>query len=194
MFKDEYSGGDVVRLEPLESRHSEGLFSAVGNDDEAWRWMLAETPKSIKAMSSIVDGYLAEKETGEREPYAVIHKASGRVVGTTSFLDISVTNRGREIGSTIYSREFWRTKVNTETKLLLLTEAFEVKQCIRVCLKTDNLNLRSQAAIQRIGGIYEGTLRAHRIRTDGTLRDSMYYSILRTEWPNVKTKLQGKLA
>jgi RimJ/RimL family protein N-acetyltransferase len=185
--------GKVVRLEPLESRHSEGLFASLGNDEEAWRWMIVETPTSLEAMSAIVERYLAEEHSGIREPYAVIHIPTERIIGTTSFMDLSLQNRGREIGSTIYSREFWRTSVNTETKLLLLTEAFDVKECLRVCLKTDNLNVRSQTAIQRIGGIYEGTLRSHRIRTDGTLRDSMYYSIIRSEWPNVKAKLEKML-
>ena len=186
--------GTTVRLEPLESHHSEGLFSLLGNDDEAWRWMLVETPHSVVDMAAIVDRYLNEKQSGDREPYAVIDQASHQVVGTTSFMDISVANRNREIGSTIYARKFWRTRINTETKLLMLSEAFEVRQCVRVSLKTDNLNVRSQAAIERIGGVFEGALRSHRIREDGTLRDSMYYSILNTEWPSVKSRLQGFLA
>jgi RimJ/RimL family protein N-acetyltransferase len=186
--------GATVRLEPLAPHHSAGLFSTLGSDDEAWRWMLMETPRSIADIEKMVSGYLAESASGLREPYAVIDSATNDVVGTTSFMDISIANRTREIGSTIYGRAYWRSRVNTETKYLLLTHAFEVKECNRVCLKTDNLNYRSQAAIERIGGVREGTLRAHRIRTDGTLRDSVYYSILKTEWPDVKAKLQGYLA
>jgi RimJ/RimL family protein N-acetyltransferase len=185
--------GATVRLEPLAPHHSAGLFSALGNDDEAWRWMLMETPRSIVDIEKMVDSYIAERANGLREPYAVIDSANEEVVGTTSFMDISISNRTREIGSTIYGRAYWRSRVNTETKYLLLTHAFEIKESNRVCLKTDSLNYRSQSAIERIGGVREGTLRAHRIRTDGTLRDSVYYSILKTEWPNVKATLQGFL-
>lgn len=186
--------GATVRLEPLAPHHSLGLFSVLGNDDEAWRWMLVEAPRSLSDMERLVDGYLAEQSAGSRESYAVVDIASEEVMGTSSFMDISISNRSREIGSTIYGRTYWRTRINTETKLLMLTYAFEAKECNRVCLKTDNLNYRSQAAIERIGGVREGTLRSHRIRKDGTLRDSVYYSILKTEWPQVKSKLQGLLA
>lgn len=185
--------GATVRLEPLAPHHSSGLFSVLGNDDEAWRWMLADTPRSLSDMQRIVDSYLEEQVNGTRESYAVVNISNQEVVGTSSFMDISIANRIREIGSTIYGRAYWRTRINTETKYLLLKEAFEVKESNRVCLKTDNLNFRSQTAIERIGGVREGTLRAHRIRTDGTLRDSVYYSILKTEWPAVKIKLEAML-
>ena len=186
--------GNVVRLEPLAPHHSEGLFAVLGNDDEAWRWMIVPTPRAVEDMSAIVDRYLKEFTLGAREPYAVVHLDSGKTIGMTSFMDISRHDRTLEIGSTIYAREFWRTAVNTETKLLLLTEAFEVQNFLRVTLKTDGGNKRSQAAIARLGAKYEGTLRSHKMRADGTSRDSMYYSILNTEWPQVKATLQGALA
>jgi len=185
--------GNVVRLEPLAPHHIEGLFALLGNDDEAWRWMIVPTPRSAADMSAIVDRYLNDFKLGTREPFAVIHKKTERVIGMTSFMDISRHDRSVEIGSTIYAREYWRTAVNTETKLLLLTEAFENQNFLRVTLKTDADNKRSQAAIARIGAKYEGTLRSHRMRADGTSRDSMYYSILNTEWPQVKATLQGAL-
>lgn len=185
--------GDVVRLEPLATRHSQELFEALGNDDEAWRWMIVPTPRSVEDMSAIIERYLNDVRLGTRESFAVVHKETERTIGTTSFMDISPHDRALEIGSTIYAREFWRTAVNTETKLLLLTEAFEVQNFLRVTLKTDADNKRSQAAIGRIGAKYEGTLRSHRMRADGTSRDSMYYSILSTEWPHVKATLQGAL-
>lgn len=185
--------GDVVRLEPLADRHSQGLFEVLGNDDEAWRWMIVPTPRTVDEMSAIVARYLKDVNGGTREAFAVVHKATEKIIGTTSMMDISRHDRTVEIGSTIYAREFWRTAVNTETKLLLLTEAFEVQNFLRVTLKTDADNKRSQAAIARIGATYEGTLRSHRMRADGTLRDSMYYSILSTEWPQVKVALQGAL-
>lgn len=185
--------GDVVRLEPLADRHSQGLFEVLGNDDDAWRWMIVPTPRTVDEMSAIVARYLKDVNGGTREAFAVVHKKTERIIGTTSLMDISRHDRTVEIGSTIYAREFWRTAVNTETKLLLLTEAFEVQNFLRVTLKTDADNKRSQAAIARIGATYEGTLRSHRMRADGTSRDSMYYSILSTEWPQVKVALQGAL-
>ncbi len=186
--------GNVVRLEPLETHHGQELFDVLGNDDEAWRWMVVPTPKSPDEILAIVSRYLNDFALGTREPFAVIHIASGRTIGTTSFMDISGHDRTLEIGSTIYAREFWRTSVNTESKLLLLTEAFEVRNCLRVTLKTDHENKRSQAAIARIGATYEGTLRSHMVRKDGSSRNSMYYSILSSEWPEVKAKLQSVFA
>jgi len=185
--------GNVVRLEPLATHHSQELFALLGNDDEAWRWMIVPTPRCVEDMSAIVDRYLNDFRLGTREPYAVVHLETQRTIGTTSFMDISQHDRTLEIGSTIYAREFWRTAVNTETKLLLLTEAFEGQNFLRVTLKTDGDNKRSQAAIARIGAKYEGTLRSHKMRADGTSRDSMYYSILSTEWPQVRGTLQEAL-
>lgn len=186
--------GNVVRLEPLAAHHSHDLFQALGNDDEAWRWMIVPTPRTVEDMSAIVERYLKDVRSGAREAFAVVHKETEKTIGTSSLMDISRHDRTAEIGSTIYAREFWRTAVNTETKLLLLTEAFEGQNFLRVTLKTDADNKRSQAAITRIGATYEGTLRSHRMRADGTSRDSMYYSILSTEWPQVKVALQGALA
>jgi len=185
--------GNVVRLEPLAARHSQELFDVLGSDDEAWRWMIVLTPHSVEDMSAIIERYLNEVELGTRDAFAVVHKDTGKTIGTTSLMDISRHDRTLEIGSTIYAREFWRTAVNTETKLLLLTEAFETRDFLRVTLKTDGENKRSQSAITRLGATYEGTLRSHRMRADGTSRDSMYYSILSTEWPLVKARLQGSL-
>lgn len=185
--------GNVVRLEPLAAHQSQELFDVLGNDDEAWRWMIVPTPRTVEDMSAIVQRYLDDVARGAREAFAVVHRQTEKIIGTTSFMDILRHDRTVEIGSTIYSREFWRTAVNTETKLLLLTEAFEVQNFLRVTLKTDADNKRSQAAIARIGATYEGTLRSHRMRADGTSRDSMYFSILRTEWPQVKAALQGAL-
>lgn len=183
--------GNVVRLEPLETHHGQELFDVLGNDDEAWRWMIVPTPKTVEDMQAIIDRFLNDFKLGTREPYAVVHIESRRTIGMTSFMDISRNDRTLEIGSTIYAKEFWRTPVNTESKLLLLTQAFEVQNCVRVTLKTDSKNLRSQAAISRLGAKHEGTLRSHMARKDGTSRDSMYYSILSSEWPEVKATLQS---
>lgn len=185
--------GSVVRLEPLAEHHTQGLFDVLGNDEQAWRWMMVPTPREVSDIESIVTSYILEREEGIREPFGVVDIDTGRVIGTTSFMDISKAHRSVEIGSTIYARDFWRTKVNTETKYLLLTHAFEVEKYIRVCFKTDSLNTRSQAAITRLGAQFEGKFRSHRIRADGTLRDSMYYSIIEEEWPFVKAGLEAKL-
>jgi RimJ/RimL family protein N-acetyltransferase len=185
--------GSAVRLEPLEFHHSQALFTELGSDVEAWRWMLIETPTSVNDFKLIVNRYLEEYATGTREPYAVIDLESERVIGTTSFMDIRRADRTVEIGSTIYAQEFWRTPVNTDAKYLLLKEAFEVQGYNRVTLKTDNKNRRSQAAIERIGATFEGALRSDKIRPDGTLRDSMYYSILKSEWATVKARLERVL-
>lgn len=185
--------GNQVRLEPLAARHSQELFDVLGNDDEAWRWMIVPTPRSVEDMTAIVERYLREVAVGTRQAFAVVHRETERTIGTSSFMDISQNDRTLEIGSTIYGREFWRTAVNTETKLLLLTQAFENQDVLRVTLKTDGDNKRSQAAITRLGAKYEGTLRSHRMRADGTSRDSMYYSILSYEWPTVKATLQKAL-
>ncbi len=184
--------GKVIRLEPLHESHASSLFNYMGNDPEVWRWLLHPIPADVMEMRDIVSSYVAGRATGWREPFAVIDLASGDAIGTTSYMDIDLANRNLEIGSTFYSSKFWRSAVNTEAKLLLLTEAFEVREMIRVSLKTDHLNTRSQAAILRIGATHEGTLRHHRIRPDGTLRDSVCYSILAHEWPEAKAKLQSR--
>lgn len=181
--------GRVVRLEPLATRHTPDLFAALGNDEEAWRWLSTKTPIALHEMAFFVEKALEEAENGIREPYAVIDLQSEKAIGTTSYLDIARADKAVEIGSTIYSRQFWRTAVNTETKLLLLTQAFEVQDYLRVALKTDGENKRSQAAILRLGAKYEGTLRAHKIRTDGTSRDTVYFSIVKNEWPEVQARL-----
>jgi RimJ/RimL family protein N-acetyltransferase len=185
--------GNVVRLEPLATHHGPQLFAVLGNDEEAWRWMIVPTPTTLVEMSAIIDRYLNDFKLGTRQPYAVIHTSTQKTIGMTSFMDISLHDRTLEIGSTIYAREFWGTAVNTESKLLLLTEAFETQNFLRVTLKTDSENTRSQAAITRIGAKYEGTLRSHKMRADGTTRNSMYYSILSSEWPQVKVSLLAGL-
>ncbi|MBM2812099.1 MAG: family N-acetyltransferase, partial [Chloroflexi bacterium] len=130
---------------------------------------------------------------GVEYPFAVIVRENGRVVGATSYLDVSEENRAAEIGWTWYSPDVWGTAVNPEAKYLLLERAFEDWNAIRVFFKTDARNLRSQAAIRKLGAQYEGTLRSHRILADGFRRDSMYFSILDFEWPTVKSTLRARL-
>lgn len=182
--------GRFVRLEPLSEDHVPGL-TAVGLDDEIWRLMPYGPMLGGEDIRRWVKSVLAHAAEGTDLPFAVIHLASGRVAGATRYMEIRPQHRGLEIGGTWYGAEFRRTAVNTECKYLLLRHAFEVLGCIRVQLKTDSRNLRSQKAIERIGAAPEGTLRNHMILPDGTFRHSVYFSILDSEWPAVKVRLEG---
>lgn len=185
------SGRDV-RLEPLGDEHVGDLFAAA-QDDEVWRWMPARRPTTQDAMREMVDAARTELARGQRTAWAIVAASTGRAIGSTSYLDIVPEHRRVEIGWTWLGREWWRTSVNTEAKLLLLGRAFDDLGAVRVALKTDAANERSQVAIERIGGVREGTLRAHMVRPDGSRRDSVYFSILGSEWPAVRDRLEGRL-
>ncbi len=134
-------------------------------------------------------------ETGTEEPFAIVHKASGRAVGSTRYLDIRPSERALEIGWTWLAPEHQRTPANTEAKYLLLREAFEVREMLRVSFYTDSQNGRSRAALVRLGAVYEGTLRSHRARAINAFeRDSAVYSIVASEWRKVKTDLERRLS
>ncbi|MGW1773461.1 GNAT family N-acetyltransferase [Streptomyces sp. NPDC002104] len=181
--------GRHVRLEPLTGRHLPDLFEAGGRDEEVWRWLGGSAPRTLEELSARLDIVLH----GDYLPFAVIHLESGKAVGWTTYLDISPADECLEIGWTWYGRAYWRSAVNTETKLLLLAHAFEDLGMGRVQLKTDHLNTRSQAAIARLGAQREGVLRRHRRRPDGTWRDSVYFSLLASEWPEAKARLSARL-
>ena len=183
--------GDVVRLEPLALAHHSALCE-VGLDEELWRWTLSlvRTPAE---MHSYIESALALRDAGTAYPFATIDRASGRVVGSTRYGNIDAANRRLEIGWTWLGREWQRTGINTEAKYLMLRHAFEMMNCVRVELKTDALNARSRAAIERIGARQEGVLRSHMITASGRVRDTVYFSILQEEWPQVKRALQAKL-
>lgn len=185
--------GRLVRLEPLGLVHSEGLAEA-GNDSAIWRYMLYGNLSLPGAMEAWVRDILHRQSGGTDLPFAVIHKPSGRVAGATRYMDIRPAHRGLEIGGTWYGTAYQRTGVNTETKYLLLCHAFERLGCIRVQFKADALNERSLRGIERIGAQREGVLRNHMLLSDGRRRDSVYYSILDSEWPGVKTRLEGLMA
>ena len=184
--------GRFVRLEPLSEAHVEGL-TAIGLEDEIWKYMLYGPMRGQDDIRQWVRDILARAANGSDLPFAVLDLATGRVAGATRYLDIRPEHRALEIGGTWYGSEFQRTAVNTECKYLLLKNAFEQLGCIRVQLKTDSRNIRSQAAIERLGAVKEGTLRNHMILPDGTIRHSAYYSILDAEWPRVKAFLEGRL-
>ena len=184
--------GEYVRLEPMSEEHIPAL-AEIGAGQNFWDFMLYGNINTIEDMHNWVLDILSRAENGTDLPYVAIHLASGRVAGATRYLNIMPKDRGLEIGGTWYGPEFQRTAVNTECKYLLLRHAFETLGCIRVQLKTDLRNERSQKAIERIGAVKEGILRNHMILPDGRYRDSVFYSILDTEWPQVKGHLEQML-
>ena len=181
--------GRAVRLEPLAEAHTADL-AAVGLDPDIWRFMLYGNIDSEAKMLGFVRDLLARQARGGDLPFAVIHLDTGRAIGCTRYMNIDRANRGLEIGGTWYGVEFQGTVVNPEAKYLLMRHAFETLGIIRVQLKTDLNNVRSQRAIERLGAVKEGVLRNHMIRPDGTVRDTVMYSIIDREWPLVKAHLE----
>lgn len=185
--------GKYVRLEPMGEQHVLGL-TEIGVGQAFWGFMLYGDMKTETDMRNWVLDILEREKKGGDLPFVAIHLESGRVAGATRYLNIMPKDRGLEVGGTWYGLDFQRTAVNTECKYLLLSHAFETLKCIRVQIKTDSLNVRSQAAIERIGAVKEGVLRNHMILPDGRIRHSVFYSILDTEWAGVKKKLEAMLA
>ena len=187
--------GQFVRLEPLSVSHAKDLWKHTGNDAELWKWVLVKfsIPKSESAMKELVQKLIDEAKIEFREPWAVIDLRTKECVGSTSYLDLKTERKTMEIGSTFYGEVARRTGINTETKLLLLTEGFDNRGYERIQLKADNLNERSLRAIERIGAKKEGVMRNHFIRRDGSRRDTVMYSIIKSEWPVVKNRLQQLL-
>ncbi|MFZ5881942.1 MAG: GNAT family N-acetyltransferase [Chloroflexota bacterium] len=184
--------GRFVRLEPMREAHASAL-AQVGAGQNFWHFMLYGDMKTAEDMQNWVRDILSRAEKGSDRPFVVVHLASGRVAGATRYLNIMPKDRGLEIGGTWYGLEFQRTAVNTECKYLLLTHAFETLGAIRVQLKTDLRNERSQRAIERLGAVREGVLRNHMILPNGTVRHSVFYSILDSEWEGVKRNLEAKM-
>lgn len=183
--------GSVTRLEPLTLEHLPGL-TAVGLDAEVWRWMLApiQTPGEMR---SHVETALAGCESGTEMPFATIERSSGKVIGSTRYLNIEPHHRRLEIGYTWIAPAWQRTALNTEAKLLLLTHAFNVLGARRVEFKTDSLNERSRAALLGIGATEEGTMRNHMITSSGRRRHSVYFSVIEEDWPQVRQHLESRL-
>ena len=184
--------GRRIRLEPLRTDHVPDLFAAGGGVDEVWRWMPVATPRTQDDMRALVDTLLAAAP--DQLAFAVIDLATGKAIGSTTYHEIVPADERLEIGWTWYGRAHWRTAVNTEAKLLLLTHAFEDLGTGRVQWRTDHMNTRSQNAVLRLGAHREGVLRRHRLRPDGTWRDSVYFSMLAGEWPEAKSRLTDRLA
>jgi RimJ/RimL family protein N-acetyltransferase len=181
--------GQYVRLEPMTEGHVPGL-AEIGVGQSFWHFMVYGDIKTPDDMRNWVLDIRGRAEKGTDLPFVAIHLESGRVAGATRYLNIMPHDRGLEIGGTWYGPEFQRTPVNTECKYLLLRHAFEALGSIRVQLKTDLRNERSQKAIERLGAVREGVLRNHMILPDGHIRHSVFYSILDTEWPEVKNRLE----
>ncbi len=183
--------GRHVRLEPLSQAHHADL-AAVGLDAELWRWI--PTPvRTPEEMSAYIATALDEQARGVSLPFALIEKASGRAIGSTRYGNIDRAHHRVEIGWTWVAPAWQRTAINTEAKYLLLKHAFETLGCIRVELKTDSLNEKSRNAILRIGAREEGTFRNHMITASGRIRHTVYFSILDSEWPAVKSSLQSRM-
>jgi RimJ/RimL family protein N-acetyltransferase len=183
--------GAHVRLEPLAKAHLAGL-AAVGLDEGLWLWIPVPV-RTAQEMAGYIETALEEQERGVSLPFALIEKATRRVVGSTRYGNIDRAHHRVEIGWTWVAREWQRTAVNTEAKYLLLRHAFETLGCIRVELKTDSLNERSRTAILRIGAREEGIFRNHMITASGRVRHSVYFSVVDSEWPAVKARLESRL-
>jgi RimJ/RimL family protein N-acetyltransferase len=192
VFEPVTLSGRAVRLEPLSLAHHAGLCD-VGLDPELWRVATAplRTPEDVR---TYIETALLSHSQGTALPFATVDQASGRVIGSTRFANIDAANRRGEIGWTWIARPWQRTAVNTEAKYMMLCHAFETLGFIRVELKTDSLNTTSQNAILRIGAKQEGVFRNHMICWDGRIRHSVYFSIIDSEWPEVKNRLEQKLA
>lgn len=184
--------GEHVLLEPLDLSHAEELYAAL-DDPEVWRYVGGPRPQSVEEMTGYVRAALAAHQRGVRVPWVQRCAVTGAVVGTTSYYHPDEGLRSVEIGFTQIGRPWWRTGINTEAKLLLLTRAFEELDAIRVTWQTSTQNERSQRAIERLGATREGTLRSNRRRADGTWRESALYSMLASEWPNAQVTLRERL-
>jgi RimJ/RimL family protein N-acetyltransferase len=184
--------GQHVRLVPLAPDHFAALVE-IGVGHEIFRWFpyALETREQLE---TYLRGCLTMMEVGGLIPFTTIEQATNRVIGQTCFLNIDVGNRRLEIGGTWLGVEWQRTPCNTEAKFLQLRHCFEDLQCVRVEFKTDSLNARSRAALGRIGATEEGTLRSHMVCPGGRLRDSVYFSVVAHEWPQVKSRLEKMLA
>jgi len=184
--------GRHVRLEPLTLGHLDALCE-VGLDEELWKWIPIQV-LTREQMREYIEAALRLQDAKSAMPFATVEQASGRVIGSTRYMNIDAPNRHVEIGSTWIGRRWQRTAINTEAKFLMLRYAFEMLGCLRVELKTDSLNEKSRQAILRIGAKQEGIFRNHMICWNGRIRHTVYFSIIDSEWLEVKARLEERLA
>jgi N-acetyltransferase len=184
--------GNVVRLEPSTINHVPALVAA-GKEESIWKYMVYGNLSNLNNMGKWMDELLDLQAARTDLPFTVIHKDSGKIIGATRFLEMRPSHRSLEIGGTWYTPEYQGTAVNPECKYLLLKYAFEKLDCIRVQFKVDQRNKHSIHAVERLGAVREGVLRNHMVLPDGTIRDSVYFSILDREWPDVKNRLEDRL-
>lgn len=185
--------GDLVSIEPLRLDHAAGLLAAA-DMDEVFAWLPYPRPAGIVQAEAWIEDALADRSADRRFPFAVLNAVEGSVIGSTSYWDFDAHNAQVEIGSTWLSRTSWGTGRNAEAKLLLMAHAFETLELERVAFRTDIRNDRSQRAIERLGASKEGVHRHEMRRRDGSWRDSVHYSILRSEWPEAKDRLRDRIA
>jgi RimJ/RimL family protein N-acetyltransferase len=183
--------GDTVALVAIDQSHYNALKS-IAADKRIWQFYAYDNSDSEKFNLNF-EKALAALESGDQFPFTIIHKSDQRIIGSTRFMDIQPAHRKLEIGTTWLAPEYWGTAVNLECKLLLLTYCFETLKTFRVQFKTDETNIRSRKAIQKIGGVFEGILRNDIVRDNGTHRHSAYYSIIDSEWTEKKSFLSNLL-
>jgi RimJ/RimL family protein N-acetyltransferase len=184
--------GAVVRLEPLEMRHSEGLYEAA-RDERIWRWLPEYAARDRETFRRWLEGAVAASEAGREVGFATVEVRTGRPVGSTRYLALRPEHRGLEIGWTWLAPAAWGMGANVEAKLLMLRHAFEELGCMRVEFKTDARNERSRGALEALPARFEGIFRKHMLVRGGTLRDSAYYSVIDDEWPDVEANLRRRL-
>jgi N-acetyltransferase len=184
--------GALISIEPLRLDHAPGLLAAA-DEDEVFAWLPYPRPTTIAEAEAWIEEAFVHRSGDRRFPFAVLRAGEGSVIGSTSYWHFDAHNAHVEIGSTWYSRSVWRTGVNAEAKLLLMTHAFETLGLERVAFRTDIRNERSQQAIERLGASKEGVHRHEMRRRDGSWRDSVHYSLLRSEWPEAKDRLRARI-
>jgi RimJ/RimL family protein N-acetyltransferase len=185
--------GHHVVLEALRPEHSEELFHAL-DDEDVWRYIPGKRPGNEEEMARQVTGILRSWALGQRVTWVYREPRTRALIGMSSYAPADEKTLSVHIGGTMTAPAYWRTGVNSEAKLLMMTRAFETLGAARVEWQTDNLNLRSQAAIERLGATKEGVLRSHKARGDGSRRDSVFYGLLAEEWPEAKRRLLARLA
>lgn len=192
LWKEKFTlEGETVKLVPLTQGYANDLWDAA-NNTEIWTFMATKIHSKVE-MDEVIKAALIGMEKKTQYPFVVIHKELGHIIGSTRFIDIQEENKSLEIGWTWYNPAYWRTRINTECKLLLLTHAFENWNMNRVQFKTDSRNIRSQTAIARLGAVREGVLRKDRVLADGFVRDTVVFSIIKEEWAAIKDQLTYKL-